>query len=99
MPSLLSPGHGPAFGDDEDDLSVRLILAHDLVAGFPDEIWNIDGGERVGAAHLQLLANRHALERLAGFQGGQRAFEPGEIKQCHSHGLNMTKESVQVNQL
>ena len=70
--------------------------------GGPERLQAPTGEAGPGVAsheHFELLANRHALERLAGFQGGQRAFEPGEIKQCHSHGLNMTKESVQVNQL
>ena len=89
----------PAFGDDEDDVPVRLVLAHDLIAGFPYEIGNIDPRQRVGAAHLQVLADRDALEGLARLQGGQGAFEAGEIKQCGGHGRNMAKDLRQVNRL
>ena len=95
----MSTGRGPTFGDDEDDVSVRLMLAHDPIAGFPDEVGNIDGGERVGAMNLQLLANGDALEGLARLQGGQGAFEAGEIKQCDGHGRNMAKDVRQVNRL
>ena len=86
-----------AFGDDEDDPPVRLLLADDLIPGFPYEIGNIYARERIGAAHLQLLADRDALEGLARLQGGQGAFEAREIKQGDSHGRNMAKELRQVN--
>ena len=93
-PSL---GGRPAFGDDEDDVPIRLLLADDLIPGFPYEIGNIDPRERVGAAHLQVLADRDALEGLARLQGGQGAFEAGEIKQGGGQERNMAKDPRQVN--
>jgi len=93
----MSSGHKPAFGDDEDDLTVGLLLAHDLIAGFPDEIGNINPRERICAAHLQLVANGNTLEGLPRLQGGQGAFEAREIKQGHSHGRSMVKDLRQVN--
>jgi hypothetical protein len=67
------------FGDYKDDLSIRLLLTYDLIARFPNQIGNIDRGERIGAAHLQLFPDSNALEGLACLQGGQRAFEAREI--------------------
>ena len=73
------------------------MLADDLIAGFTNQIGNVDARQRICAAHLQLLANGDALEGLARLQGGQGAFEAGEIKQGDSHGRNMAKDPRQVN--
>ena len=73
------------------------MLADDLIAGFTNQIGNVDARQRIGAAHLQVLANGDALECLARLQGGQGAFEAGEIKQGGGHGWNMAKDLRQVN--
>ena len=89
----------PAFGDDEGDVPVLLLLAYDQIACFPNEMGNINPCERIRAAHLQMLANRNSPEGLAGLEDRQRAFEAGKIEQCDSHGANMSKEDRQVNRL
>ena len=56
----LSGRRSAAFGDHEDDVPIILMLAHDLIARFANEIGNVDARQRIGAAHLQVLANGDA---------------------------------------
>jgi len=88
----LSGRRSAAFGDHEDDVPIILMLAHDLIARFANEIGNVDARQRIGAAHLQLFPDSNALEGLARLQGGQWAFEAREVKQCYGHGGSMAKE-------
>lgn len=82
----LSLGRRPTFRNEKSEVSIHLILPHDLIACFADEIGDIDRRERIGATHLQPFADIKTLEGLARLQHGQRAFEPRQIKQGDGHG-------------
>ena len=81
----------------ENDARVGALGDLDLVAGFADQIRNIDHRQRIGAQHFQPVAGYQRLQRLARLQGWQRAFQAGEIEFCGGHEFNMAKPVRSVN--
>ena len=69
----------------------RLVALGDLhrVARLADQVRNVNHRQRIGAVHFELIARLQRFQRLARFQGGQRAFQPGEIKRRSGCALVM----------
>ncbi len=71
--------------DEEHDPARRLLGDRDLIAGFADEIGNVENRERIRAMDLQLIARHERLQRLARLQNRQRAIQPHQIEFLRSH--------------
>ena len=69
----------------------------DLIAGFPDQVGDIDHRQRIGAVHFQKVARLQRLQRLSRLQCRQRTFEAGEVEFCRGHASNMAKGAHVVN--
>ena len=78
------PGGGCLL-DQENDTAFRALSYLDLVAGFTDQIGDVDHRERIGAVNFQEIARRDRLQRLARFKCRQGAFETGKIELCRVH--------------
>ena len=63
--------------------SLRVVF--ERIAGLPQQVGNIDAGERIGAADDQNVAGRHAGKRFAGAQHRQRAFEAAQVEGLFRH--------------
>jgi hypothetical protein len=66
------------------DIGVPLRVFQ-RVAGFAQQIWNIDTGKWIGARHNQNVARLHAGKRLACSQHRERAFEAAKIESLFRH--------------
>jgi hypothetical protein len=74
------------FFDQKNDSALGALCDLNLIAGFPDQIGDVDHRQRVGTANFQKIARRQRLQRLSRFQCRQRAFQSGEIEFCSGHG-------------
>src|SRR6202163_1772077 len=83
--------------DQKYDPMFRALFDLDLIAGFLDQVWDIDHRQRIGAMNLQKVARRQRLQRLARLQGRQRTFEAGEIQLRRGHAPYMEKGYCVVN--
>ena len=71
----------------------RVLLARsrfDGVAGFANEIGNIDLHQRIGAFHRQKVASVKLGQGLAGAQGRQGALESPEIDGRVGHRVSLS---------
>ena len=66
----------------------------DLIAGLPDEVRDIDDGQRVSTMNFENVAGRHRRERLARLERGYRTSETGKIKLDRGHALSLQQVSV-----
>jgi len=71
--------------DHEHDAFFSAFDDLDAIAGFPDQVRDIDDGQWVGAMHLQPVASNQRLQRFTRLQYRQRAFEPCQVELGHSH--------------
>jgi len=83
------------FDQEHDALLVAFGDLH-LVAGFPDQVRNIDHRQRISAVNFEEITGRNRLQRLARFQRRQRTFQAGEIECCLGHVTNMAKRRLTV---
>src|SRR4029079_460594 len=79
------------------DAALRALRDLDLVAGFADQIGDVDHRQRVGAMHFEEVTGCDRLQRLTRLQCRQRAFEAGEIELRRGHVSNMEKQAQIVN--
>src|SRR5215217_5936244 len=81
----------------KNDAACHALGNLDLVAGFPDQIGNIDHRQWIGAVDFEEVARWDRLQRFARFQRRQRAFETGKIEFHSRHVPNMAKPRRSVN--
>jgi hypothetical protein len=77
----------------EDDVIVELVLLLELVAGFMDEMGNIDDGKRIGAGHDQQLTDGEHAQSLARAQRGQRTFKAAQVEYDRFDGFDPSHAS------
>src|SRR6186713_610334 len=82
-----------AFPDAERQHAVRLRLLFQSVAGLPQQVRDVDGGERIGAFRNNQIAAFQSRQFLAHAQRRQRAFQSAQIHYGFSHALSGTIES------
>jgi hypothetical protein len=71
---------------NEEHATVFFLLDNiAAIARFADQIGDIDGGERVGAMDLQLIARLQLRKRFARLQGGQGAIQSHQVKLGRRH--------------
>ena len=85
------------FFNHEHDSVVRTFRDLDLVAGFADQIGDIDDRQRIGAANFQEIAGRERFQGFARLQCRQRTFETSEVELGGGHVPNMAKGCRIVN--
>src|SRR6185312_16271073 len=83
--------------DQEHDAIVGARRDLDAVAGFLDQVRNIDHRQWIGAMDFQPVARFQRLERLSRFQRGQWTFQSGEIEPGGGHACKMAKHEDGVN--
>ena len=58
--------HGSISAADAEDMQPFVALVPlQLVAGFSQQVWNVDGGQRIRAFDNEALTGRCVLQRLA----------------------------------
>lgn len=85
------------FFNHEHDSVLRAFGDLDLIAGFADQIGDIDNRQRIGAVNFQEIARRKRFQGFACLQCRQRTFETGEIELGGCHVPNMAKGCRIVN--
>src|ERR1700679_3570833 len=76
--------------NEKNDSSLVLFGDLDLVASLPDEVWDINNGQRVSAVHRKNVARRYRRERLARLERGYRTTETSKIQFDSGHVLELT---------
>ena len=74
-----------SFFDEKYDSALGPLRGLEPVAGFADEIGNVDGGERIGATDLQEIAWPQQFQRFTRFQGWQGTIQSHQVKLCDRH--------------
>src|SRR5215216_865503 len=79
----------------KNDAACHALGNLNLVAGFPDQIGNIDHRQWIGAVDFEEVARCDRLQRFARFQRRQRAFETGKIEFYSRHVPNHDEAEAQ----
>lgn len=88
--SLSTPRQMVAYFLDQENDTMRVMRERlDPVAGLTDQSRDVDRRQRVGAVNFQTLTDGESLERLAGAQHGQRAFQAGQIEHDGGQGSGL----------
>src|SRR4029078_3732161 len=81
------------FPAAERQPAVCLWLFFQSVAGLPQQVRDVDGGERIGAFRNNQVAALQSRQFLAHPQRRQRAFQSAQIHHGFGHALSGTIES------
>src|SRR5579871_94628 len=73
------------LADAEGQHLAGALGGFERVAGLVQQVRDVDAGERIGAFDDQDLARLHGLERLAGAQRRERAFEAAQVEGVFRH--------------
>jgi hypothetical protein len=82
---MSGPGTGVSSSDPKRHDRRLAAGLFQYIAGFPQQVRNIDTGERIGARHDQNVTGLHGGERFAGAQHRERAFEAAQVEGLFCH--------------
>src|SRR5712691_6951792 len=73
------------LADTEYQKPGALAVGFENVAGFADEIGNVDGGQRIGAFEHQRIARNELAEHFTGLERGEGAAQSAQIERLFGH--------------
>jgi hypothetical protein len=76
---------GLAFANAKNVNAVLAIRSFEVIAGFPDEIGNVNFGKRIRAFDVDDVIARQARKRLARSQCWKRAFQSAQVEGRFGH--------------
>src|SRR5690242_10775666 len=80
-----------ALADTEQEAVLRAAAGEQLVAGFAQQVRDIDRGQRVGAFDHELVSRAQTAERLPRLQRGEGAFQPAEVEVRLRHARSIAE--------
>src|SRR5262245_29750919 len=92
IPKLFFIPASSTFLNAELGSPFRLMAVEKPVAGFAQEVRDIDRGEGIGAFHHELVTGAKKGEGLARLQRGKGAFQPAKIEARLRHPASYSRK-------